>query len=61
MTIKELHQDLIEAYSVSNLNTISLTPINLLKNLEYVELSGNKINIEQINKLTGIGVTVDFE
>ena len=35
MTIKELHQDLIEAYNVSNLNTISLTLINLFKNQQY--------------------------
>ena len=38
MTIKELHQELIEAYSVSNLNTISLTLINLFKNQQYTVL-----------------------
>ncbi len=38
MTIKELHQDLIEAYSVSNLNTISLTLINLFKSKQYTVL-----------------------
>lgn len=35
MTIKELHNDLIEAYTVSNLNTISLTLINLFKSRQY--------------------------
>ena len=38
MTIKELHNDLIEAYSVSNLNTISLTLINLFKSKQYTAL-----------------------
>lgn len=38
MTIKELHQDLIEAYNVSNLNTISLTLIKLFKNQQYTVL-----------------------
>jgi Leucine-rich repeat (LRR) protein len=35
MTIKELHKDLIEAYTVSNLNRISLTLLNLFKNQQY--------------------------
>jgi Leucine-rich repeat (LRR) protein len=35
MTIKELHSDLLEAYTVSNLNTISLTLIQLFKNQQY--------------------------
>jgi Leucine-rich repeat (LRR) protein len=35
MTIKELHQDLLEAYTVSNLNTISLTLINLFKTQQF--------------------------
>jgi len=38
MTIKELHEDLLEAYNVSNLNTISLTLINLFKNQQYTIL-----------------------
>ncbi len=38
MTIKELYQDLIEAYSVRNLNTISLTLINLFKSQQYTVL-----------------------
>ena len=38
MTIKELHNELIEAYSVSNLNTISLTLINLFKSQQYTVL-----------------------
>ncbi len=38
MTIKELHKDLVEAYSVNNLNTISLTLINLFKNQQYSTL-----------------------
>jgi Leucine-rich repeat (LRR) protein len=52
MTIKELHQDLIEAYSVSNLNTISLTLINLFKNQQYTvlqkisEIISDYVNIE---------------
>ena len=35
MTIKELHRDLVEAYTVSNLNRISLTLLNLFKNQQY--------------------------
>jgi Leucine-rich repeat (LRR) protein len=52
MTIKELHQDLVEAYSVSNLNTISLTLINLFKNQQYTvlqkisEIISDFVNIE---------------
>jgi Leucine-rich repeat (LRR) protein len=38
MTIKELHSELIEAYSVNNLNTISLTLINLFKTQQYKAL-----------------------
>lgn len=38
MTIKELHNKLIDAYSVNNLNTISLTLINLFKNKDYQAL-----------------------
>jgi Leucine-rich repeat (LRR) protein len=52
MTIKELHQELIEAYSVSNLNTISLTLINLFKNRQYSilqkisEIISDIVNVE---------------
>jgi Leucine-rich repeat (LRR) protein len=35
MTIQELHKDLIEAYTVSNLNRISLTLLNLFKSQQY--------------------------
>ncbi len=35
MTIKELHRELTEAYSVNNLNTISLTLINFFKDKNY--------------------------
>jgi len=38
MTIKELHNDLIDAYSVNNLNTISLTLINFFKDKNYSAL-----------------------
>lgn len=38
MTLKELHNELINAYSVNNLNTISLTLINLFKNQQYSAL-----------------------
>lgn len=38
MTLKELHNELIKAYSVSNLNTISLTLINLFKSRQYTVL-----------------------
>lgn len=38
MTLKELHNDLLEAYSVNNLNTISLTLINLFKNQQFTVL-----------------------
>jgi Leucine-rich repeat (LRR) protein len=52
MTIKELHQDLVEAYSVNNLNTISLNLINLFKSQQYsvlqkiAEMISDFINIE---------------
>ncbi len=52
MTIKELHQELIEAYSVSNLNTISLTLINLFKSQQYTvlqkisEIISDFVNVE---------------
>jgi Leucine-rich repeat (LRR) protein len=35
MTIKELNQKLIEAYTIKNLNNISLTLINLFKDQQY--------------------------
>ena len=35
MTIEELHKDLTEAYTVNNLNTISLTLISLFKNQQF--------------------------
>ncbi len=35
MTIKELHNELLEAYSVSNLTRISLTLINLFRTRQY--------------------------
>lgn len=38
MTIKELHSKLIDAYSVNNLNTISLTLINLFKSRNFPAL-----------------------
>lgn len=38
MTIKELHSELIEAYSVNNLNSISLTLINLFKDKNFIAL-----------------------
>ena len=38
MTLKELHNELLEAYSVNNLNTISLTLINLFKNQQFTVL-----------------------
>ncbi len=38
MTIAELHKKLTEAYSVGNLNKISLTLINLYKNKQYTIL-----------------------
>lgn len=38
MTITELHKELLEAYSVKNLNSISLVLINLYKNKHYSKL-----------------------
>jgi Leucine-rich repeat (LRR) protein len=38
MTIKELHNELTEAYSVNNLNTISLTLINLFRERQFAAL-----------------------
>lgn len=38
MTIKELHNELLEAYSVNNLNNISLTLINFFKDKNYSAL-----------------------
>jgi Leucine-rich repeat (LRR) protein len=38
MTIKELHNELSEAYSVNNLNTISLTLINLFRERQFAAL-----------------------
>jgi Leucine-rich repeat (LRR) protein len=38
MTIKELHNELSEAYSVNNLNTISLTLINLFRERNFTVL-----------------------
>lgn len=35
MTIKELHNELIQAYSVDNLNTIALNLINLFKSRQF--------------------------
>jgi hypothetical protein len=38
MTLKELHNELSEAYSVNNLNTISLTLINLFRERQFAAL-----------------------
>jgi Leucine-rich repeat (LRR) protein len=52
MTIKELNQKLIEAYTIKNLNNISLTLINLFKNQQYSvlqkisEIIGDFVNIK---------------
>lgn len=52
MTIAELHKELIEAYTVSNLNTISLTLINLFKSQQFTvlqkisELISDFVNVE---------------
>lgn len=54
MTIKELHSELIEAYSVNNLNTISLTLINLFKDKNFPALQ--RIT-EMIRDYTDITVT----
>lgn len=56
MTIKELHQDISEAYTVSNLNTISLTLIKLFKNQQYTVLQ--KIS-EMISDLVNIQIADD--
>ncbi|MDP4208090.1 MAG: hypothetical protein Q8928_04665 [Bacteroidota bacterium] len=52
MTITELHKKLIAAYSVDNLNKISLTLINLYKNQQYsilrkiAKIINDVVNIE---------------
>jgi Leucine-rich repeat (LRR) protein len=52
MTINELHKKLLEAYTVKNLNNISLTLINLYKNQQFsilqkiTELIGDTISIQ---------------
>jgi hypothetical protein len=52
MTISELHQKLQEAYTVKNLNNISLTLINLYKNQQFsilqkiAEIIGDSVLIE---------------
>jgi Leucine-rich repeat (LRR) protein len=38
-----------------------ISPLFELNKLEYADLSGNKIDIQQINKLTDMGVTVDYD
>jgi hypothetical protein len=51
MTLSELHQKLLQAYTVKNLNNISLTLINLYKNQQYsilqkiAEIIGDFVNI----------------
>jgi len=56
MTIKELNQRLVEAYTINNLNSISLTLINLFKNQQYSVLQ--KIS-EIISDYVNIKVTDD--
>lgn len=56
MTIKDLHKELLDAYSVSNLNTISLTLIHLFKNQKYSTLQ--KIS-EIINDFVEIKISDD--
>ncbi len=52
MTINELHQNLLKAYTVSNLNDISLTLINLFKDKQYSllqkisDIIGDLVNIK---------------
>jgi Leucine-rich repeat (LRR) protein len=58
MTITELNQKLTEAYTVSNLNNISLTLINLFKDQKYSVLQ--KIS-EIISDYVNIKVTDDGE
>ena len=73
MTITELNQKLIEAYYVSNLNNISFTLINLFRDQKYSVLQkiseivsdyvDTKVTHEGkgFNKLTELGITVDFD
>lgn len=55
MTIKELNKELLEAYTVSNLNKISLTLIRLFKAKQYsvlqkiAEIVGDFVNIQIMN------------
>jgi Leucine-rich repeat (LRR) protein len=53
MTIKELHNDLLEAYTAGNLNTISLTLINLFKNKQFSVL-------QKISELLSDFVTINI-
>jgi len=53
MTIKELHKDLTEAYTVNNLNTISLTLIRLFKDRQYSVL-------QKISELISDIITVNI-
>jgi Leucine-rich repeat (LRR) protein len=54
MTTEYLHQKLLEAYTISNLNNISLTLINLYKNQQYTILQ--KI-ADIINEVTQVEIT----
>lgn len=56
MTIKELHNELLEAYSVNNLNTLSLTLINLFRERQFSAL--RKIS-ELIREYTDIRISDD--
>jgi Leucine-rich repeat (LRR) protein len=59
MTIAELNKELLEAYSVDNLNKISLTLINLFKTRQYsvlqkiAEIISDFVNIEITNEGKG--------
>lgn len=45
---------------LSNNYIEDISPLFELRNLEYANLSGNNIDPEQIDRLTGLGVTVDY-
>ncbi len=51
----------LKSLSLSNNLIEDITPLFELEKLRFVDLSGNKITPEQIDKLTDLGITVDFE
>ena len=50
----------LKSVQLSNNSIKDISPLFELEKLEYADLSGNKVELDKINELIELGVTVDF-